>query len=297
VSSASPSLTLAAPAKINLFLHVTGRRADGYHDLQSVFVPVSLADHVEVTVTDTPDIELVDPPPGLDSDCELTCRAARLLARQTGVKPGARIRLSKRIPTGAGLGGGSSDAASGLIALNRLWRCGLARTELAALGVQLGADIPFFLGDGPALVEGIGERLTPVTVPPAHVVIAHPGVPAPTGRVFTDIRVCRDTPTLRAEAWPLGFGRNDLQRAACAVVPEIDALTAALTRSLADAGLHANSPIRLTGSGSAVYVMVADAASAQRAARALEGAGWRAWAARTLNHLPARNETAPGELL
>lgn len=276
-----PTIVLTAPAKLNLFLHVTGRRADGYHLLESVFVPVSLADTVELTATgpdEAAEITLLDAPPGLTAENELGCRAARALAAQTGTRAGARIRLVKRIPSGAGLGGGSSDAAAVLIGLNRLWGLGLSRRELAALALRLGADIPFFLGQGPAFVAGIGEALRPVTVPARDVVIAHPGVGADTAQVFRSPRVVRDTAPVARFGWPIDWGGNDLEAAARELVPEI----AALARAFEAMGL---SP-RMSGSGSALFAFCANRARACQAAGQLHMLGWSAWTARTLGRLP-----------
>ncbi|MFN3629461.1 MAG: 4-(cytidine 5'-diphospho)-2-C-methyl-D-erythritol kinase, partial [Casimicrobiaceae bacterium] len=220
-------LVLTAPAKLNFFLHVTGRRPDGYHLLESVFVPVSLADTVELVTTradEAPGITLCGAPPGLTAENELGCRAARALAAYAGIRAGARIRLIKRIPSGAGLGGGSSDAAAVLIGLNRLWGLGLSRRELARLALPLGADIPFFLGEGPAFVTGIGETVRPVTLPARDVVIAHPGVAAETAAVFRSPRVVRDTAPIVHFGWPIDWGGNDLETAAREIAPEITAL-------------------------------------------------------------------------
>ncbi len=276
-----PMLVLTAPAKLNLFLHVTGRRADGYHLLESVFVPVSLADTVELTATgpdEAAEITLLDAPPGLTAENELGCRAARALSNHAGIRVGARIRIVKRIPSGAGLGGGSSDAAAVLIGLNRLWGLGLSRSELAALALPLGADIPFFLGEGPAFVAGIGERSRPVTVPARDVVIAHPGVAAATKAVFASPRVVRDTPPVAHFGWPIDWGGNDLEAAAREIVPEI----AALARAFEAVGLAP----RMSGSGSALFAFCANRARAGQAAGQLRALGWSAWTARTLGRLP-----------
>ena len=172
----APSLTLPAPAKLNLFLHVTGRRADGYHLLESVFVPINLADTIRLTRRDDGVVRLVDPPPGLDEHNELCCRAARALQATTGCALGVDIQVSKRIPQGAGLGGGSSDAATALIALNRLWQTGFSRAQLQQLGLQLGADVPVFIFGQNAFAEGIGEELHAVALPPAWYVVLIPPV-------------------------------------------------------------------------------------------------------------------------
>ena len=163
-ASTTQSLTLPAPAKLNLFLHVTGRRADGYHLLESVFVPINLADTIRLTRRSDGVVRLVDPPPGLDEQNELCCRAARALQAATGCALGVDIQVSKRIPQGAGLGGGSSDAATTLLGLNQLWGLGQSREALQQVAASLGADVPFFVFGRPALARGVGERLLAVTM-------------------------------------------------------------------------------------------------------------------------------------
>ncbi|MCS6995655.1 MAG: 4-(cytidine 5'-diphospho)-2-C-methyl-D-erythritol kinase [Casimicrobiaceae bacterium] len=271
-------LRLAAPAKLNLFLRVLGRRADGYHEIESLLVPVSLADLVEVESTTSGRIELIDPPEGLNEHNELSCRAARALAGLRRERLGARIRLRKRIPSGAGLGGGSSDAAAVMLALNRLWDLRLPRPELMRIAVSLGADIPFFLGSGPALVRGIGEMIEPVSLPNAHWVIAYPGVAAPTAKVYASPLVRRDRAPLATRALPASLGGNDLQAAACSLVPEIEVLASALRTR----GLEA----RMSGSGSALFARCASARESHVTAAGLRDAGWQAWAARSLARLP-----------
>ncbi len=275
------TLCLPAPAKINLFLHITGRRADGYHLLESVFVPISLADTVELSVRDDDEIRLIDVPAGLTAANDLACRAARLLQTETGCKQGANIRLIKRIPQGAGLGGGSSDAATALIGLNHLWKTGLSSERLLAIGLKIGADVPFFIFGQPALARGIGESLLAVTLPSQHLVLAHPGVPVATASVFAHPALKRDSSPTKNCFLPLGFGQNDMQTAASQIEPKIDALC----RAFVQRGLAP----RMSGSGSAVFAVAPSVAAAREHARALAGSGSSAWSVQTLQQHPLQN--------
>lgn len=271
-------ITLPAPAKLNLFLHVTGRRDDGYHLLESVFVPISLADNVSLRVRDDGEVHLVNAPHGLDAGTDLACRAARALQAHTGCRLGVDIELVKRIPQGAGLGGGSSDAATALLGLNRLWRLGLARETLLQIGATLGADVPFFVFGRPALARGIGEQLAAVTLPPLHAVVASPGVGVATAAVFTHHELHRDTAPLRHPVFAPGFGRNDLQAVAQALQPRIAALASAMDA----AGLNP----RMTGSGSCVFALTHSRIEAVRSAANLAAQGWQAWPVHGLSKHP-----------
>ncbi len=275
------ALTLAAPAKINLFLHVTGQRADGYHLLESIFVPIALADTIHLQARADGRIELLDPPQGLSTETDLGCRAARLLQQATGVSEGLSLRIEKNIPFGAGLGGGSSNAATVLLGLNRLWQLELEPTELARIGLQLGADVPFFLGSGPAFVEGIGERLTPVSLPRLEFVLAHPGPAALTREVFQHPLTRRDSAAGPRTSWRPGWGGNDLEAAALALVPAMAELRAAMQALQLEP--------RMSGSGSALWALTANRDAAQQAAEALRQSGWMAWATHSLQALPGRS--------
>ena len=239
---------LPAPAKINWFLHITGRRADKLHTLQSVMQLLSLQDtlHIETTVHASISREGA---PELGAD-DLCVRAARLLQSHAGVKHGCHIQLEKRIPAGAGLGGGSSDAATVLMALNQLWSCGLTRLQLQTLGLQLGADVPFFIFGESAFVQGIGEQLAPCTAPEATLVLIKPLQSVPTAAAYDHNALNRDTAALaHREAWSLeqlASARNDLQAVAELIAPEIT-LALELARSY---GQHMT---RMSGSGSAVF--------------------------------------------
>lgn len=239
-----------APAKLNLFLHVLGRRADGYHLLQSAFMLIDWCDTLHFEKRPQGQISREDLGPPLPAD-DLITGAARLLQQHTGCTEGVHVSVEKRIPAQAGLGGGSSDAASCLLALNRLWNLGLTRGQLARLGLALGADVPFFIGGRNAWVEGIGETLTPLDLAPARFLVIKPRAGLETAKIFGAPELIRDTkPAIVAvfAADPYGFGRNDLQPVASSLCPDVqDALN-----WLSDQGLHG----RMTGSGSAVFAQI-----------------------------------------
>jgi 4-diphosphocytidyl-2-C-methyl-D-erythritol kinase len=239
-----------APAKLNLFLHVTGRRADGYHLLQSVFVLVDWHDVLHVELRPGGALSREDAGAPVPAD-DLVLRAAKALQTATGCTSGAHVVLDKRLPVQAGMGGGSSDAASCLLALNRLWRTALPLPQLEAIGLALGADVPFFLRGHDAWVEGIGERIAPVDVPPSRFLVVKPAAGLETAAIFRDPGLRRDTePAILSgfAANPLQFGRNDLQPVAERLCPQVgEAL-----RWLASQGLAG----RMTGSGSAVFAPV-----------------------------------------
>jgi len=249
-----------APAKLNLFLHVVGQRADGYHLLQSVFVLVDWADTLHFELREDGAVCRHDLGPALPAD-DLCLRAARALQSASGTTLGADLSVLKRVPWGAGMGGGSSDAASTLLALNRLWRLCWPRARLAELGLRLGADVPFFLGGQNAFVEGIGERLTALALPPACYAVVKPAAGLATRDIFEHPRLTRDTETVilsgsldeagrigAPAGWTQGFGKNDLQPPAEDRCPEV----AQAARWLE--ARYGNS--RMTGSGSAVFSRV-----------------------------------------
>ncbi|HYF19975.1 MAG TPA: 4-(cytidine 5'-diphospho)-2-C-methyl-D-erythritol kinase [Ramlibacter sp.] len=236
-----------APAKLNLFLHVTGRRADGYHLLQSVFMLIDWYDTLHFEVRPGGALsrqDIGDPVPADD----LVLRAARALQSATGCTEGVHVVLDKRLPAQAGMGGGSSDAASCLLALNRLWRTGLSLDQLERIGLALGADIPFFLRGRNAWVEGIGEHITPVQVPRQRFVVVKPPQGLDTASIFRDPQLRRDSEAATISGFaanPLQFGANDLEVVARQLCPGVgDALD-----WLAGQGLKG----RMTGSGSAVF--------------------------------------------
>lgn len=239
-----------APAKLNLFLHITGRRADGYHLLQSAFMLIDWCDTLHFERRADGRISREDLTTALPAD-DLVVRAARLLQTLTATPLGVHISLAKSIPAQAGMGGGSSDAASCLLALNRLWQLHLPLSTLMQLGLQLGADVPFFLSGQNAWVEGIGEKIQPLNIPKAQFVVVKPHAGLATNAIFNDPDLIRDTGTAIISgfaAYPFDFGRNDLQPVAQKLCPDI---TTAL-EWLSNQGLHP----RMTGSGSAVFAQV-----------------------------------------
>lgn len=264
-----------APAKLNLFLHITGRRADGYHLLQSVFMLVDWCDTLHFERRSDGSISREDlgtPLPKMD----LTLRAAHALKTATGCTLGAHIGVLKRIPAQAGMGGGSSDAATALLALNRLWGLGLSRSALETIGLQLGADIPFFLRGNNAWVEGIGETITPLEkahqLPQARFAIVKPAAGLETKLIFSSPNLKRDSDSatiLGFAAEHFDFGRNDLQPVAQTLCPEV---TQAI-KWLKDLGLQA----RMTGSGSAVFARMTHEADLGNAPK-----GWQVKACENL---------------
>ncbi len=247
-------LGLPAPAKLNLFLHVTGRRPDGKHLLQSIFTLIDLADTVDLTLLSSGDVEREGDLTG-PAEEDLCVRAARLLKERFRVEAGVRIRLEKRIPVGAGLGGGSSDAATVLIGLNRLWNLRLTRSELMALGVELGADVPFFLFGRNAFAEGIGEKLLPAELPDARYRLIWPGRGVSTGKIFSAPDLTRSTETRKIaifsdsirNRWPALPGHNDLEPVAARIEPAVQKAL----RMLSESGFEP----RMTGSGSTVFAV------------------------------------------
>ena len=237
-----------APAKLNLMLRVVGRRSDGYHLLQTLFRFIDFGDEVRLAVRDDGEIRRTRDIPGVAEDDDLTVRAARLLKAATGTPLGADIEVEKRLPMGAGLGGGSSDAATVLVALNHLWGTGLTRAELQALGLTLGADVPVFVHGESAFGEGVGERLTPVALPPAWYLVLTPPVSVPTARVFSHPDLKRDSKTIKIQ----GFSAAELSSIA---VNDLEELVCRLYSQVSQhlAWLRQFGPALMTGSGAAVF--------------------------------------------
>lgn len=245
-----------APAKLNLFLHVVGRRPDGYHLLQTVFRFLDFGDSLEISSRPDGDIRLLSPLPGVQNESDLCWRAARLLQTSTGCTLGADIRLLKRLPLGGGLGGGSSDAATVLLALNRLWNLNLSRAELQSLGLRLGADVPVFVFGRSAFAEGVGEVLTPWTPAPASYVVLTPPAHVSTPAIFGHPGLTRNTPSVTISALSDGYGHNDLEPIASALNPEVAEYLGWL-KTRGDA--------RMTGSGACVFSAFPDRAAAEKA--------------------------------
>lgn len=273
-----------APAKINLFLHVTGRRPDGYHMLQTLFRFVGLHDTVRFVPRADDKIVLLNPIDGVPPETDLTVRAAEALRRAAGVRDGVSMHLEKRLPMGGGLGGGSSDAATVLIALNSLWRLGGSQAELQSLALPLGADVPVFVGGGAAFAEGVGEALTPVHLPPAWYLIIHPGVSVPTAVIFSFPQLRRDTPVMRSAEWSgalaQGVGANDLEPVAATLYPEVAAALAWLNDQPETGGR-----VRMSGSGACVFAVFDEAALAEQVLKRLPPA-WQGWVTPGLDRHP-----------
>jgi 4-diphosphocytidyl-2-C-methyl-D-erythritol kinase len=263
MGSAVNTLTCPAPAKLNLFLHVVGRRADGYHLLQTLFRFIDLNDTLHFVLRTDAEVRRVTALDGVPPEQDLCVRAARLLQRETGCGLGADITLDKRIPMGGGLGGGSSDAATTLLALNRLWKLELSRERLMQLGLTLGADVPVFLFGENAFAEGVGERLRPYPLPEAWYVVLCPPVHVPTAQIFTHPELTRNTISMTMRALPKGSDfrvgsqeglKNDLQAVACKLYPAIADHLAWLAQF---------APALMTGSGACVFAEFATEAEAQ----------------------------------
>jgi 4-diphosphocytidyl-2-C-methyl-D-erythritol kinase len=244
-----------APAKLNLFLHVVGRRVDGYHELQTVFRILDFGDRLAFSVRSDGAVLRSRELPGIPEETDVTLRAARLLKERTGCTLGADIVIDKRIPIGGGLGGGSSDAATTLLVLNRLWRLDLSAGELLQLGLQLGADVPIFIFGCNAFAEGIGEVLTPIALPSAWYVVLCPPVEVPTRLVFADPELTRNTNRIKMSAFFAGAVNNDLEPVVCRLFPVV--------RKHLD-WLQQQAPARLTGSGACVFASFDDESAARR---------------------------------
>ena len=267
-----------APAKLNLFLRITGRRADGYHALQTVFRLLDWGDTVYLRPRADGVVARIGPGvAGVAAPDDLAVRAANLLKKSANSTQGADIRIEKRIPMGGGLGGGSSDAATVLVALDRLWGLDLGEDALAALGLRLGADVPVFVRGRNAWAEGVGEELTPIALPPAWYVLAHPGIHAATAGLFQAHDLTRNAAPATISDFLSGTALdNAFEPVLRRREPAVEALFEAL------AGIGAP---RLTGSGSACFVEFADRGSAERALAALPP-GLRAWLARGADRSP-----------
>ena len=269
-----------APAKLNLFLHVTGRRADGYHTLQTAFRLIDLADMLRFGARDDGEITLRQQLPGVPAQTNLCVRAAALLKHATGHRGGVEIELDKRIPIGGGLGGGSSDAATTLIVLNHLWRLGLKRAELQQLALELGADVPVFVFGANAFAEGVGEQLAPLALPDAWYLVLVPPVGVSTAAVFAAPELTREAKPIRITAFFDGLKqralRNDLEPVVSKRYPEV-------ARHLAWLRQHGDA--RMSGSGACVYAEFSTE-SAARAAHTLLPQGMRGFVARGLERHP-----------
>jgi 4-diphosphocytidyl-2-C-methyl-D-erythritol kinase len=269
-----------APAKLNLFLHVVGRRADGYHLLQTVFRFIDRCDSLRFVPRNDGRIVLANPLPGVAPDSDLCHRAAQTLRQTTGCQQGVTIHLDKQLPMGGGLGGGSSDAATVLLALNHLWQTGLSRHQLEQLGLALGADVPVFIHGRNTFAEGVGEHFTDVDLPPTSYLVLVPPVNVPTAAIFTAPELPRATPPIRASDWQPGMGSNDLQGVAGARFPVVAEHLAWLRQFSPEA--------MMTGSGACLFAPFASRAEAEQVL-ASRPAGMVGWVADGLAAHPLAN--------
>lgn len=289
-----------APAKLNLFLHVVGRRPDGYHLLQSVFQLIDRSDTLHFDLRDDERIVRTTDVPGVPEEQDLIVRALRALqaeyARRHGrLPPGIDVAVEKRLPMGGGLGGGSSDAATALMAANHLWQAGLTDAELIALGLPLGADIPFFLFGETAFAEGVGEALQAVPGPDCWYVVIEPGVAVPTVAIFTAPDLTRNTKAITISDFSrrhvesndlIGFGKNDLQDVAARLFPPV---------AEAIEWLGSHGAARMTGSGSCVFCAFSTEQEAERVLAQVPGR-WKAWKAQALQSHPMKSLLQINEL-
>lgn len=272
-------LCVPAPAKINLFLHIVGRRPDGYHLLQTAFRMLDWGDEITLQRRDDGLILRTSDVPGVPAESDLVVRAARALQAASGSRFGADIGVLKRIPMGGGLGGGSSDAASVLLALNRLWGCGLSRQALQDLGLKLGADVPFFIFGETAFAEGVGEALRPLAVPPAWYVVVAPPVSVPTAEIFSAKELTRDTEILIMQGFAAHKTRNDMQAVVCVKYPEV-------AESLEWLSQYGDA--RMSGSGACLFAPF-DTEGQARQVAASAPSGWKVWVARGLDRHPLKD--------
>ncbi len=282
------AMHLPAPAKLNLFLHVTGRRSDDYHLIETLLVPIDRGDRVTLSARDDSRVVRVRGPAGVAADDDLSVRAARLLQRTCGVSRGVDIDIDKRIPLGGGLGGGSSDAATVLLGLNRMWDLGLPRRRLMELALELGADVPFFVFGAPAIARGIGELLEAVSLPPTWFVVITPPVQVATADVFAAAELTRNSRSTKMSVFSEGYGRNDLQVVAASRFPEIAASLDALVREAADAA-----SVAMSGSGACVFAAFSAERAALQAHAGMKRAGRTGFVARALNEHPLQRFAAP----
>ena len=285
--AAPGTLTLPAPAKLNLFLHVTGRRSDGYHTLETLLVMIDRCDRITLTPRDDLAIIRRRGPIEVAPDDDLAVRAARLLQRHCGVARGLMIDVEKRIPVGGGLGGGSSDAATVLLGLNRLWRLGLSRGALMALALELGADVPFFVFGEAALARGVGEVLERVSVPSTWFAVLVPPVQVSTATIFAAPELTRQSPSAKIQVFSEVYGGNDLQAVAVSRFPQIAACLDALAR-------ETGGRVAMSGSGSSVFAAFdAEDAAARTLSRAARASCGEGFVARALDCHPLQHFAAP----
>jgi len=269
-------LSLPAPAKLNLFLHITGRRDDGYHDLQTCFQLLDYGDQLEFKLENEPAIKLESNLNTIAAEDNLITKAATLLQQHSHTKSGASIKLNKILPLGAGLGGGSSDAATTLVALNKLWNCGLSTDELASVGLKLGADVPVFIRGHSGWAEGVGEKLTVMALPKRWYLVISPDCEVSTKQIFCHQQLTRNSSTITIPAFPFSGTKNDCEAVAVKLYPEIGA---ALN------WLNDYAPARMTGTGSSIFASFNTRAAAEQVLAALPSE-LKGFVARGINKSP-----------
>lgn len=270
------SVSWPAPAKINLFLHITGRRADGYHLLQTVFQFLDYGDELSFSITENPEIKRLTNLPGVAESDDLTVRAARLLQAGASIRQGVEITIDKRLPMGGGLGGGSSDAATTLVALNQLWGAGYSTDQLAALGLQLGADVPVFVRGYAAWAEGVGEYLERIELDEPWYLVVIPPCHVSTREIFSSENLTRDCSPIKIRHFLSGVGGNVCEGVVFQRYPEV--------KEAAD-WLGKYGAARMSGTGASVFVPFADELAARRVCERLP-ARWRGFVAKGLNRSP-----------
>lgn len=271
-------ITVSAPAKLNLFLHITGQREDGYHLLQTVFQFLDYADSITLSLRDDGEINRLTELTGVIAEDDLVVKAAKLLQKYCDSHLGVDISVDKILPMGGGLGGGSSDAAAVLVALNHLWGCGLNQEELMQLGVQLGADVPVFIFAQSAWAEGVGERLKAVDLPEKWYLVLKPSINVSTAEVFSNSQLRRDCATITIRDFLAGQTENVCEKPVREMYPEVD-------RALTDLAKFGES--RLTGTGACVFAAFDDKEEAEKALTELS-AKWDGFVARGINQTPLK---------
>ncbi|MHA7879318.1 MAG: 4-(cytidine 5'-diphospho)-2-C-methyl-D-erythritol kinase [Saccharospirillum sp.] len=278
-------LTLPCPAKLNRMLHIVGRRADGYHNLQTLFQLVDFGDWLTLEPTPQPELSLTCSHAALATDDNLVLKAARLLKDATGIKAGARLHLEKRLPMGGGLGGGSSDAATTLLGLNRLWGLQLSQQALLDMALLLGADVPLFVAGHSAWAEGIGEVLTPVSLDPAWYVVITPNIHINTAELFGHHELTRNTPVSTIRSALAGQGHNDFEPLAKRLYPELNNAFSELAHY---------GPFRLSGSGASLFTQTQSDMTAQQTLQQIlaRHPGFTGFVARGVNQSPLQRALA-----
>jgi len=265
-----------SPAKLNLFLHILGRYENGYHQLQSLFQMLDYGDRLAFTVVQNSTIEMATPLEGVPEDENLIIKAARLLAKETGYKGGVSISLDKRLPMGGGIGGGSSNAATTLVALNHLWGTGLQEDALAELGLSLGADVPIFVRGLTAFAGGVGEEITAAPQEEKYYLVANPNVHVSTAEVFTSPDLPRNTPAMKWEDYKFENTHNDCQQLVANCHPEVAKLLQWLVHY---------APSRMTGTGACVFAAFSDYTLAEQVKAEMPDT-WQSFVAKGVNRSP-----------